>query len=151
MYGESLCKGSGQLSMEYTSEWLIAAFAATISAILTHAFSTIRARAEWRREADMIRQALSQHETDTATAMGEVTTMKREYELRFLTLEKDVGIIDGKSRMLVTSYELEQRLQTSLIRFDELRRRIVAMEDQVFGFNLDGALIAPNLVVRRDP
>ena len=52
--------------------------------------------------------------------------------------------------MLVTSYELEQQLQTSLIRYDELRRRIVAMEDQEFGFNLDGALIAPQLVVRRD-
>jgi primosomal protein N'' len=98
----------------------------------------------------MIRQALSQHEADTATAMGEVATMKREYELRFRTLEKDVSILDEKSKMLVTSYELEQRLQTSLIRFDELRRRIVAMEDQVFGFNLDGALIAPQLVVRRD-
>ena len=99
----------------------------------------------------MIRQPLSQHEADTATAMGEITTMKREHEARFITLEKDVGIIDRKSRMLVTSYELEQRLQTLLIRLDELRRRIVAMEDQVFGFNLDGALIAPNLVVRRDP
>jgi hypothetical protein len=65
-------------------------------------------------------------------------------------LEKDVSILDKKSKMLVTSYELEQQLQTSLIRFDELRRRIVAMEDQVFGFNLDGALIAPQLVVRRD-
>jgi len=136
--------------MEHTSEWLLAAFAAIISAILTHAFSTIRARAEWRREADMIRQALSQHEADTAVAMGEVTTMKREYELRFITLEKDVSIFDQKSKMLVTGYELEQRLQTSLIRFDELRRRIVAVEDQVFGYNLDGALIAPQLVVRRD-
>jgi len=138
------------MSMEHTSEWLLAAFAAIISAILTHAFSTIRARAEWRREADMIRQALSQHEADTAVAMGEVTTMKREYELRFITLEKDVSIFDQKSKMLVTGYELEQRLQTSLIRFDELRRRIVAVEDQVFGYNLDGALIAPQLVVRRD-
>jgi hypothetical protein len=136
--------------MEHISEWLLAAFTALISAILTHAFSTIRARAEWRREADMIRQALSQHETDTATAMGEVATIKREYELRFITLEKDISILDKKSKMLVTSYELEQQLQTSLIRFDELRRRIVAMEDQVFGFNLDGALIAPQLVVRRD-
>ena len=52
--------------------------------------------------------------------------------------------------MLVTSYELGQRLQTSLIRFDELRRWIVAMEDQVFGFKLDGTLIAPQLVARRD-
>ena len=136
--------------MEHISEWLLAAFTAMISAILTHAFSTIRARAEWRREADMIRQALSQHEADTATAMGEGATMKREYELRFITLEKDTSILDEKSKMLVTSYELEQRLQTSLIRFDELRRRIVAMEDQVFGFNLDGAFIAPQLVVRRD-
>ena len=138
------------MSMEHTSEWLLAAFAAIISAILTHAFSTIRARAEWRREADMIRRALGQHETDTAIAMGEVTTTKREYELRFISLEKDVSIIDEKSKMLVTGCELEQRLQTSLIRFDELRRRIVAMEDQVFGFNLDGTLIAPQLVVRRD-
>ena len=136
--------------MEHISEWLLAALTAMISVILTHAFSTIRARAEWRREADMIRQALSQHEADTATAMGEVATMKREQELRFISLEKDVSILDKKSKMLVTSYELEQQLQTSLIRFDELRRRIVAMEDQVFGFNLDGALIAPQLVVRRD-
>ena len=51
---------------------------ATAAINLTHAFSTIRARAEWRGEADMIRQVLSQHETDTATAMGELTTMKRE-------------------------------------------------------------------------
>ena len=84
-------------------------------------------------------------------AISQVATMKREYELRFITLEKDVSIIDEKSNMLVTSYELEQRLQNSLIRFDELRRRIVAMEDQVFGFNLDGAIMAPQLVVRRDP
>ena len=77
--------------MEQTSEWLVAAFAAIISAILTHAFSTIRARAEWRREADMIRQVRSQHEADTAAVMGQVATMKREYELRFITLERDVS------------------------------------------------------------
>ena len=65
-------------------------------------------------------------------------------------MEKDVSIIDDKSRMLVTSYELGQRLQTSLIRFDELRRWIVAMEDQVFGFKLDGTLIAPQLVAWLD-
>jgi hypothetical protein len=138
------------VSVEHSSEWLLAAFAATISAILTHAFSTIRARAEWRREADMIRQALIEHEADNAAAMSEITTMKREHELRFITLEKDASLLAEKARMLVTNYELEQRLQTSDIRFDELRRRIVAMEDQVFGYNLDGAIIAPQLVVRRD-
>ena len=138
------------LNMDHASEWLLAAFAAVISAILTHAFSSIRARGEWRREADMIRLEVGQHEADTVDAIAEVTTMKREYELRFITLEKDVRILDEKGKMLVTSYELEQRLQTSLIRFDELRRRIVAMEDQVFGYNLDGAFIAPQLVVRRN-
>jgi len=70
--------------------------------------------------------------------------------LRFITLEKDTSILDEKSKMLVSSYELEQRLQPLAIRTDELRRRIVAMEDQVFGYNLDGALMSPHLVVRRE-
>ena len=45
--------------------------------------------------------------------------------------------------MLVSSYELEQRLQPLLRSAGpiELRRRIVAMEDHVFGYNLDGALV----------
>ena len=66
-------------------------------------------------------------------------------------MEKDVCILDGKSKSFVTGYELEQRLQTSLIRLDELRRRIVAVEDQVFGYNLDGALLAPQAGIRREP
>ena len=77
--------------------------------------------------------------------------MKREHELRFIGLEKDVGILDEKAKMMVSSYELEQRLQPSVIRADELRRRIVAMEDQVFGYNLDGAFMTSQLVVRREP
>ncbi len=137
--------------MEHPSDWLLPALVAVLSAILTHAFSTIRARAEWRREADLIRQALSQHEADTANAIGEVTTMKREHELRFVGLERDVGSLDEKSKILVSSYELKQRLQPLAIRADELRRRIVAMEDQVFGYNLDGAFMASQLVVRREP
>ncbi len=137
--------------MEHASDWLLPAFVAVVSAILSHAFSTIRARAEWRREADLIRQALSQHEADTANTIGEVTTMKREHELRFITLEKDVSILDEKSKMLVSSYELEQRLQPLLIRTDELRRRIVAMEDHVFGYNLDGAFMTLQPVIRREP
>lgn len=136
--------------MDHLSEWLLAAFAATISAILTHAFSSIRARGEWRREADMIRLEVGQQEAGTIDAMTEAATTKREHELRLITLEKDVAILDENAKMLVSSYELEQRLQTSLIRFDELRRRIVAVEDQVFGYNLDGAFTAPQLVVRRE-
>ena len=136
--------------MEHASDWLLPAFVAVVSAILSHAFSTIRARAEWRREADLIRQALSQHETDTANAMGEVVTLKREHELRFIGLEKDVGILDARAKMLVSSYELEQRMQPLEIRTDELRRRIVAMEDQVFGYNLNGAVMTSHLVVRRE-
>ncbi len=136
--------------MEQPSEWLFPAFAAVVSAILSHAFSTIRARAEWRREADLFRHALTQHETDTTSAMNELATTSREHELRFITLEKDTSILDEKSKMLVSSYELEQRLQPLAIRTDELRRRIVAMEDQVFGYNLDGALMSPHLVVRRE-
>lgn len=137
--------------MEHASDWLMPAFVAVISAILSHAFSTIRARAEWRRDADLIRQALSQHEADTASAVGEVMTMKREHELRFIGMEKDVGILEEKSKMAVSSYELEQRLQPLTIRTDELRRRIVAMEDHVFGYNLDGAFVTSHLVVRREP
>ena len=53
--------------------------------------------------------------------------------------------------MLVSSYELEQRLQPLLIRTDELRRRIVAMEDHVFGYNLDGAFMTLQPVIRREP
>jgi len=137
--------------MDHIVDWLLPAFVAMVSAILSHAFSTIRARAEWRREADLIRQALSQHEAETTSALGEVMTLKREHELRFMALEKDVNILDEKSKLLVGSYELEQRLQPLTIRADELRRRIVAMEDNVFGFNLDGALMTPHLVVRREP
>ena len=137
--------------MEHASDWLMPAFVALVSAILSHAFSTIRARAEWRREADLIRQALSQHEAETTSAVGEVMTMKREHELRFIALEKDLNILDEKSKIMVSSYELEQRLQPLVIRADELRRRIVAMEDNVFGYNLDGALMTSHLVVRREP
>ncbi len=137
--------------MEHASDWLLPTFVAVISAILTHAFSTIRARAEWRREADLIRQALSQNEADTANAIGEVTTMKREHELRFIRLEKDVGNLEEKSKIMVSSYELDQRLQPPMIRADELRRRIVAMEDQVFGYNLDGVLMPSQPMVRREP
>lgn len=133
-----------------SSDWLLPALVAVVSAVLSHAFSTVRARAEWRREADQIRHALSQHEAETATAMAELTTLKREHELRFITLEKDVCILDEKAKMLVTSYELEQRLQPPMIRADELRRRIVALEDDVFGYNLDGAQTAPYVVVRRE-
>lgn len=136
--------------MEHLSEWLLPALVAVISAILSHAFASIRARAEWRREADLIRQALSEHEAGNATALGEVVTLKREHELRAIGLEKDLCILDEKSKMFVSSYELEQRLQPVEIRSDELRRRIVAMEDQVFGFNLDGALVTSHLVVRRE-
>ena len=139
------------LSVEHASEWLLTALVAVVSAVLSHAFSTIRARAEWRREADLFRQALSGHESDTASTMGEVMTMKREHELRFIGLEKDVGILDERGKLLVTSYELEQRLQPVTIRADELRRRIVAMEDQLFGYNLDGSLMASHVVVRREP
>ena len=56
-----------------------------------------------------------------------------------------------KAKMLVGSYELEQRMQPLEIRTDELRWRIVAMEDQVFGYNLDRALMTSHLVVRREP
>jgi hypothetical protein len=136
--------------MDQHSEWLLAALAAVLSAILSHAFSTIRARTEWRREADLIRQELKRHEEDTANAVGEMATMKREYELRFTGLEKDGGIVAEKSKMLVSSYELEQRLLPLGIRMDELRRRIISIEDQVLGYNLDGSLMAPNLVVRRE-
>ncbi len=139
------------MTVDNTSDWLVPAFVALVSAVLSHAFSTIRARAEWRREADLIRLALSQHEADTANALGEVATLKREHELRFIGLTKDLGILDARSKMLVNSYELEQRMQPSEIRADELRRRIVAIEDQVFGYNLDGALMTPHFVVRREP
>lgn len=137
--------------MEHASDWLLPTLVAVVSAILSHAFSTIRARAEWRREADLIRQALGQHEADTANSMAEVATLKREHELRVIGLERDVGILDTKAKMLVSSYELEQRMQPLEIRTDELRRRIVAMEDQLFGYNLDGALMTSHLVVRREP
>lgn len=137
--------------MEHASDWLLPTLVAVVSAILSHAFSTIRARAEWRREADLIRQALGQHEADTANSMAEVATLKREHELRVIGLGRDVGILDTKAKMLVSSYELEQRMQPLEIRTDELRRRIVAMEDQLFGYNLDGALMTSHLVVRREP
>ena len=137
--------------MEHASDWLLPTLVAVVSAILSHAFSTIRARAEWRREADLLRQALSLHEADTANSMGQVATLKREHELRVIGLEKDVGILDTKAKMFVSSYELEQRMQPLEIRTDELRRQIVAMEDQLFGYNLDGALMTPHLVVRREP
>ncbi len=136
--------------MEHIADWLLAALVAVVSAILSHAFSTIRARADWRREADLIRQALSEHEADNATAMGEVVALKREHELRSIGMEKDLCILDGKLKMIVSSYELEQRLQPLEIRTDELRRRIVAMEDQVLGYNLDGAFMTSHLVVRRE-
>jgi hypothetical protein len=137
--------------MEHASDWLLPAFVAMVSAILSHAFSTIRARAEWRREADLIRLALSQHEAETTNAMGEVMTLKREHELRVIALEKDLSVLDARSKNMVSSYELEQRLQPLVIRIDELRRRIVAMEDNVFGYNLDGAIMTSQLVVRREP
>ena len=97
----------------------------------------------------MIRLEVGQHESEVAAMMADVATMKREHALRFIALEKDVSILSEKSKALVTGYELEQRLQTSLIRFDELRRRIVAVEDQVFGYNLDGSIIAPQVIIRR--
>ena len=137
--------------MEHASDLLLPALVAVVSAILSHAFSTIRARADWRREADLIRQALSEHEADNATAMAEVSTLKREHELRSIGLEKDLCILDEKSKVLVSSYELEQRLQPLEIRTDELRRRIVAMEDQVLGYNLDGAFMTSHVVIRREP
>lgn len=137
--------------MEHVSDWLLTALVAVVSAVLSHAFATIRARAEWRREADLLCHSLSQHETETANAMGQLATLKREHELRFIGLEKDQGILDAKAKMLVSSYELEQRMQPLEIRTDELRRRIVAMEDQLFGYNLDGAVMTSHLVVRREP
>lgn len=136
--------------MEHIADWLLAALVAVVSAILSHAFSTIRARADWRREADLIRQALSEHEADNATAMGEVVALKREHDVRSIGMEKDLSILDERLKMIVSSYELEQRLQPLEIRTDELRRRIVAMEDQVLGYNLDGAFMTSHMVVRRE-
>src|SRR3954471_12329882 len=107
--------------MEPAAQWGIPALVAVLSAILSHAFSTIRSRAEWRREADLIRQSLGECSAGTTPALNTANTMRREHELRFITLEKDVAVIDEKSKLFVTSYELEQRLQPLVIRKDELR------------------------------
>jgi hypothetical protein len=125
--------------MEQMSEWVPPVFAAIVSAILTHAFSTSRIRAEWRREADMIQQALCRHEGNAAAALGEISAMRHEYEARFTTFDNNINNCNNQCAMHVTEYEIEQKLQNLMIRIDELRRRLVAVEDQVLGFNLDGS------------
>jgi hypothetical protein len=137
--------------MDYVTVWLVPALVAVVSAILSHALSTIRARAEWRREADLLRAQISQLAAEAASAAGVVNTLRSDHERHFVTIEKDLTVLDAKAKMLVTSYELEQRLEPMMLRIDELRRRIIPMEDSLFGYNLDGSLAPSQVMVRREP
>lgn len=87
----------------------------------------------------MIQQALCRHEGNAAAALGEISAMRHEYEARFTTFDNNINNCNNQCAMHVTEYEIEQKLQNLMIRIDELRRRLVAVEDQVLGFNLDGS------------
>ncbi len=129
--------------MEQAAEWVTPVFAATVSAILTHAFSVIRVRAEWRREAVMLERALCRQEANVAAVGGDIAVVRHEYDARLAAFEETLKGCQKKCAFHVTEYEVEQRLQNVMIRLDELRRRVVALEDQVLGFNLDGSALGP--------
>ncbi len=137
--------------MEQMSEWISSVFAAIISAILTHAFSTMRMRAEWRREADAIQRALCRQAANVAAMTGEIATVRHEYDVRLAAFDNNMEKCSKTCALHVTEYEIDQKQQNLMIRIDELRRRVVALEDQVLGFNLDGSPIAQPITGRRQP
>jgi len=88
---------------------------------------------------------LSALERDVATLRQQAVSTEKAAALETLSLKRDVDALQHRQKDCVTAYELERRWETWAARKDELRRRIVAVETRVWGWNLDG-LPAPSQV-----
>ena len=77
-------------------------------------------------------------------------TEVQENRLRLLSIEKDLEALKLNNKDYVTAYEMERRVETILIRKDELRRRIVALEKKVHKFDLDGVESPASILIKRN-